>query len=142
MSMIFGVIYLVLGLSLSATIVSRLCVYWEGFLRPQKMLFLGIVVVMFGFTQRGIELLWFNAPEPRPAAYMGVVGASVMLVALLSPVDARLKPKPWQESLKQQAPADYGKVLAILAESQSNRKLDRNTESTVDNGFDKRHESM
>ncbi len=141
MSMAFGVAYLALGLSLSATIVSRLYQYWTGFVRAQKALLMGVLVIMFGFTQRGIELIWFDAPPPRPAAYMAVIGASMCLFALLSPVDDRLRPESWRDTLKTQEPELADKYLEILARSQTNRKLDNNSESTVDNGFDERHAS-
>lgn len=140
-NMFVGVMDLALGLTLSTTIVSRLYQYWDGFLWNQRALLSGIMVIMFGFTQRGIELLWFGAPGPRPAAVLGLTGAVMCTLALLSPVDERLKPKTWQETLKKEEPVAYEKLLKILADSQANRKIDKNTESTVDNGFDERHSS-
>ncbi len=121
MNLVFGIIYLALGLALTTTLVSRLYEYWEGFEIAQKCLLFGIMIIMFAFTARGIELLWFNAPGPRPAAYISVVGASLALYALLRPVDPRLAPPSWKETLKKQEPENYDRYIEILNKSASNR---------------------
>jgi hypothetical protein len=124
----FGALYLTVALCLTMTIVSRLWEYWSSFVLTQKLLLGGLSVIMVGFTQRGIELIWFDAPGPRPAAYIAVCGALLCLVALLLPVDPRLQPT-WQQSFKQQEPANYDRYMEILAQSQTIRKLDEEHDS-------------
>lgn len=123
MKLVFGIIYLALGLTLTTTIVSRLWEYWDGFVMSQRLLLMGIMVMMFGFTQRGVEILWFDAPGPRPAAYLSVAGAVGCLVALLQPVDKRLQPPSWKGSLRNQEPENYDKYIELLNRSAANRNL-------------------
>jgi hypothetical protein len=121
MNVTFGIAYLALGLATTATLVGRLYTYWGSFQNARKALLLGYMVIMFGFTQRGIELLWFNAPGPRPAAYLSVLGACVCLTAFLMSEDTRLRPVRWQDALKHQEPNNYDKYIEILNYSAVNR---------------------
>ncbi len=123
MNFVFGVLYLVVGLGLTTTLVSRLYVYWEGFERAQKTLLLGLMFIMFGFTQRGIALLWFNGPDVTPAAYLAMTGAIACLVALLLPVDKRLEPESWKSRMKTEDPALYDKYIDVLNRSAANRQI-------------------
>lgn len=122
-STVFGIIYLALGLTLTTTIVSRLYEYWEGFVMAQKVLLGGVMVMMFAYTIRGVELLWFDAPGPRPAGYVSVVGACMALYALISPVDKRLDPPSWKSALKEQEPENFDKYMDILNKSAANRNI-------------------
>lgn len=118
MSILVGVIYLVLGLASTATIVGRLYLYWESYAKPRKALLIGYTLVMFSFTHRAIELLWFDAPGPRPPAVVAILGASVCLWAFLMPEDKRLEPESWKSHLRQQEGEEvYDRYMEILDRS-------------------------
>jgi hypothetical protein len=182
---LFEVLYLVTGVMLAGSIIYRLTASWYNLLVPQRTFLLGLFVVSFGVTQRGLELLFFDAPPPRPAAYISITGFLLIVAGVLRPIDKRMVPA-WQKALKEQEPDNYDKYIEllnksaavrnastkhapeykqiltdpelsrstsqqerdgnqsamdILAASQTNRKLDNNSESTEDNGFDARHAS-
>lgn len=125
---IFGTLYLITGLGVSAALVFRLYNMWSYLFWPQRALFLALGSIMFGFTQRGIELLFLDVPGPRPAAFFALTGGFVVLWSLLMPVDERLLPD-WKDALKQQEPDHYERYMEILTRSQAHRKLDEEKDS-------------
>lgn len=117
MNQFVGFIYLVLGIVTTSTVVGRLYQFWDSYQRPRKTLLMGYVAIMFGFTERGIELLWLHAPGPRPASFLAIVGAIGCLWAFLMPEDPRLQPESWRVALQKQEPENYDHFMEVLSKS-------------------------
>ena len=122
MHAIFGCLFLATGLSLSTVITFRLYTMWSSLLVNQRTFFIAFAIVAFGFTQRGIELLFFDVPGPRPAAYLTVLGGLVALWSLLQPVDTRIVGDvAIAKKLAEKEPDVYAKYVDILNKSAENR---------------------
>jgi hypothetical protein len=131
-------VYLVLTLGISFAIIRALVECWKTYGKDQRCFLIGFLVMLTGMTQRSFSQVM--GQDSFQLAKSGIImsGLAVIMYGILRYHRFNHDSDEVQIVVDK---SSYENLLDILAKSQENRKLDHNTESTVDNGFDERHSS-